>query len=56
VPLWLLDEPATNLDSEGQALVGSLIAEQLARGGLAVAAVHHELPGLTAGQHLELAA
>jgi heme exporter protein A len=56
VPLWLLDEPATNLDSEGQALVGSLIAEQLARGGLAVAAVHHELPGLGGGHHLELAA
>ena len=44
VPLWLLDEPATNLDAEGQRLVGTLIAEQLARGGLAVAAVHHELP------------
>ena len=56
VPLWLLDEPATNLDTEGQALVGSLIAEQLARGGLAVAAVHHELPGLGAVPHLELAA
>lgn len=56
VPLWLLDEPATNLDAEGQGLVGSLIAEQLARGGLAVAAVHHELPGLAAQHHLELAA
>ncbi len=56
VPLWLLDEPATNLDTEGQALVGSLIAEQLARGGVAIAAVHHELPGLGAVQHLELAA
>ena len=57
VPLWLLDEPATNLDQEGQRLVGSLIAEQLARGGLAVAAVHHDLT-LPAGQvrQLELAA
>jgi heme exporter protein A len=44
VPLWLLDEPATNLDADGQRLVGTLIAEHLARGGLAVAAVHHELP------------
>ena len=44
VPLWLLDEPATNLDAEGQRLVGALIGEQLARGGLAVAAVHQELP------------
>ena len=44
VPLWLLDEPTTNLDADGQRLVGSLIAEQLARGGLVVAAVHHALP------------
>jgi heme exporter protein A len=44
VPLWLLDEPTTNLDSEGQQLVGSLIGEQLARGGIVVAAVHHSLP------------
>jgi heme exporter protein A len=43
VPLWLLDEPTTNLDSEGQQLVGSLIGEQLARGGMVVAAVHHPL-------------
>jgi len=43
-PLWLLDEPATNLDSDGQHLVGSLIAEQLAAGGLVIAAVHQELP------------
>jgi heme exporter protein A len=44
VPLWLLDEPTTNLDTEGQHLVGTLIAEQLMRGGLVVAAVHHALP------------
>lgn len=57
VPLWLLDEPATNLDVDGQQLVGSLIAEQLARGGLAVAAVHHELPAsVGAVEQLELAA
>jgi heme exporter protein A len=43
VPLWLLDEPATNLDSDGQQLVAALLGEQLARGGMAVAAVHHEL-------------
>ena len=42
-PLWLLDEPTTNLDTEGQRLVGILIEEHLARGGLAVAAIHHEL-------------
>jgi heme exporter protein A len=44
VPLWLLDEPTTNLDAEGQRLVGTLIEEQLARGGLVLAATHHELP------------
>ena len=43
VPVWLLDEPTTNLDREGQNLVGTLIEEHLERGGLAVAAVHHEL-------------
>jgi len=57
VPLWLLDEPATNLDAEGQHLVGALISEQLARGGLTVAAVHHDLPvGDGAVRTLELAA
>jgi heme exporter protein A len=44
VPLWLLDEPTTNLDGEGQQLVGTLIEEQLARGGVVLAATHHELP------------
>lgn len=44
VPLWLLDEPTTNLDSEGQKLVGALIDEHVQTGGLALAAVHHELP------------
>jgi heme exporter protein A len=43
VPLWLLDEPGTNLDAEGQQLVGTLIDEQLARGGLVLAAAHQEL-------------
>ena len=42
--LWLLDEPATNLDAEGQHLVADLVAEQLARAGVVVAAVHHSLP------------
>lgn len=41
--LWLLDEPTTNLDAAGQKLVGRLIEEQVAQGGLVVAAVHHPL-------------
>jgi heme exporter protein A len=47
--LWLLDEPTTNLDTAGQALVCRMIEEQVANGGLVIAAVHHELgiQGLT---------
>jgi heme exporter protein A len=56
VPVWLLDEPTTNLDKEGQHLVGTLIEEHLERGGLAVAAIHHELSvRATAVRRLELA-
>ena len=56
VPVWLLDEPTTNLDREGQNLVGTLIEEHLGRGGLAVAAIHHELSvRTTALRRLELA-
>jgi heme exporter protein A len=55
VPLWLLDEPTTNLDAEGQALVGELIDEHLQAGGLALAAVHHELTVSADGlQRMEL--
>jgi heme exporter protein A len=43
VPLWVLDEPTTNLDADGQRLVGTLIEEQLSRGGLVVAAGHQQL-------------
>jgi len=42
-PLWLLDEPTTNLDAEGQALVARMVEAHAARGGLVVAAVHHPL-------------
>lgn len=55
-PLWLLDEPTTNLDTQGQQLVSTLIADHLADGGVAVAAIHHDLgiaaPGI---RRLELA-
>lgn len=55
VPLWLLDEPTTNLDAEGQGLVGALINEHLQAGGLALAAVHHELTVSADGlQRMEL--
>jgi len=56
VPLWLLDEPTTNLDAEGQKLVGALLDEHLQAGGVALAAVHHELAVSTARglQRMEL--
>lgn len=43
VPLWLLDEPTTNLDTGGQELVAALLDAHLQSGGLAIAAVHHGL-------------
>jgi heme exporter protein A len=56
-PLWLLDEPTTNLDAEGQQLVGALMAEQLARGGAIVVATHQQLPAaVRAARRLEMAA
>jgi heme exporter protein A len=39
-PLWLLDEPAANLDADGQATLARLIGEHLAGGGIAVVAAH----------------
>jgi heme exporter protein A len=41
--LWLLDEPTTNLDTDGKRLVATLIEEQIAAGGIVVAAVHQDL-------------
>lgn len=41
--LWLLDEPYTNLDRDGRALIGDVIDEHLARGGLCVTATHQPL-------------
>jgi heme exporter protein A len=56
-PLWLLDEPATNLDADGQRLVGSLIDAQLSSGGVVIVAVHQELSvGAAAPRRLELSA
>ena len=53
-PLWVLDEPASNLDPRGQALVTELLAAHLARGGMAVVATHQPL-GLGAPQLLPMA-
>jgi heme exporter protein A len=42
-PLWLLDEPATALDAEGQDALMRLVQSHLAGGGLLVAATHAPL-------------
>lgn len=41
--LWLLDEPYTALDPDGQALVDTLIAEHCQNGGAVIAATHQPL-------------
>lgn len=38
--LWLLDEPSTALDAQGQALFEKILSEHLLRGGCAVIATH----------------
>jgi heme exporter protein A len=53
-PLWLLDEPTAALDSEGEAMLGGLLAAHLASGGMVVAATHLALP-VAPTQTLELA-
>jgi len=43
-PLWLLDEPATSLDSANEARLWALAAEHLAAGGRLVVATHASIP------------
>ena len=45
-PLWILDEPTTNLDVGGIALIEQLIKDHLEEGGSVLTAAHH---GLLAG-------
>jgi len=52
-PLWLLDEPLTALDAEGQTLFASLARAHLSRGGLVVAATHAPL-GIDGARELKL--
>ncbi|HLZ97193.1 MAG TPA: cytochrome c biogenesis heme-transporting ATPase CcmA [Steroidobacteraceae bacterium] len=53
--LWLLDEPFTNLDGAGSALVSALLAEHVGRGGVALVVAHHELNVAAQTRRLELA-
>jgi len=43
-PLWLLDEPTATLDKGGEAMLGRLMRDHLARGGAILAATHLDLP------------
>ncbi len=52
-PLWLLDEPMTALDTDGQRLVQELIEAHLAGGGAAVCATHQPL-GVGGARRLRL--
>ena len=51
--LWVLDEPFNALDSDGCHLLGSLLADHLAVGGVAVLTSHQPVP-LRGGQELTL--
>jgi len=47
---WLMDEPLSGLDVDGQALVTKTLSQHLANGGLAIIASHQPVPikGITA--------
>lgn len=51
-PVWLLDEPSSSLDAASQALLSTIMAAHLARGGMIIAATHARLD--LAGQELRL--
>jgi heme exporter protein A len=52
-PLWLLDEPATALDEDGQTLLNDLIRQHRADNGLVVLASHHKT-SFAGAEHLVL--
>jgi len=50
-PLWIMDEPYTNLDVQGRELVDHVLAEHLDAGGLAIVATHLEV---ASGDHVSV--
>ncbi|GJM08530.1 MAG: cytochrome c biogenesis ATP-binding export protein CcmA [Lysobacteraceae bacterium] len=55
--LWLLDEPYSNLDADGLALVNRMLASYLERGGAAILTSHGTFdPGLRGVQRLVMRA
>jgi heme exporter protein A len=53
--VWLLDEPTAALDADGDGLVARLISDHAGRGGIAIAATHHDLDITTQGKVQTLA-
>jgi len=53
-PLWLLDEPFTNLDAAGADIFAGLIGEHVSGGGMAIVVAHHALELPSAARRLEL--
>ena len=51
--LWLLDEPANGLDSEGVELMEAVIESHRGNGGAVLAASHHPL-SIADAQHIDL--
>ena len=54
--LWLLDEPFSNLDATGVALLSELLQSHVGQGGLALVVAHHDLKLDCNVRRLELAA
>ena len=55
-PLWLLDEPFTNLDTAGSELMSALLRAHVEQGGSALVVAHHDLILGRSLRRLELAA
>jgi heme exporter protein A len=55
-PLWLLDEPFTNLDASGQELMSRLLEKHVGAGGMALVVAHHDLHLEMDTRHLVLSA
>lgn len=51
--LWLLDEPATNLDAAGQVLLEGLIETRVEKGGMVILSSHHTASAATACLHID---
>lgn len=55
-PLWLLDEPFTNLDAAGAMLMSTLLRSHIEKGGAALVVAHHDLTIEVESRRLDLAA